>query len=67
MGENKMIKAKQQIYDKIIDILHEIFGVCSCCGKRLCEGRKENSTLPNKLPTSETLEIIFQAFEGDDK
>jgi len=61
------IMGQEQIYDKIIDILHERFGVCGHCGKRLCEGRKENSTLPNKLPTSETLEVLRQAFEGEDK
>ena len=43
---------------KLIDILHEEFGVCGHCGKRDCAGRKDHSVLRGNVPIEKVLGII---------
>lgn len=56
-----LIEIFHDVETKIHNELHNAFGKCGHCGKRDCEGRKNNSVLPNKLVTRIVLAIVQDA------
>lgn len=57
---NNLIEA---VEEEVIDALHEECAVCGHCGKKTCVGKKEHSTLPYMLNSSNVLEAIKKVFD----
>lgn len=43
---------------KLLDELHDRFGICNHCGQRNCPGRKQWSRLPETLKTDDVLAAL---------